>query len=191
MRPITYYLRLRFCLRVERLPLHGGIRRREHDGSTTSHHHHACAIVNWSAPTGSPTQVFSTSFPNRHPVCQYAGPDECAEALARPCSELPPDCCNAAPLSLLSLFRFRGQLSHVVAGASQLILRRKEGHAEAEVETEDSPWVDFLAECEARGLTTRRLGSFHVEDNREPDDVLVYAVGRDPQRVASLPALMG
>jgi hypothetical protein len=70
----------------------------------------------------------------------------------------------------------------------QLILRRKEGHAQAEVESEDGPWVEFLASCQARGLITRRLGSFRHAQNREPDDVLLFAVGRDPQRVAALPA---
>ena len=56
------------------------------------------------------------------------------------------------------------------------------------MESEDGPWVEFLAACQALGVTTRRLGSFRHPQNREPDDVLLFAVGRDPQRVAALPA---
>jgi len=68
-----------------------------------------------------------------------------------------------------------------------LILNRASG--DAQVEQRDTPWEDFLELSRARGYHNRCLGKYHCAENREPTDVLVYAVSTAEATLAMLPAL--
>jgi len=68
----------------------------------------------------------------------------------------------------------------------QLILDRSAG-GEAKVEQQDTPWLAFLEQCGVHGFHTRPLGRFHHPENREPEDLLLVAISRNPHKLDALP----
>mmetsp|Transcript_35870 Transcript_35870/g.78308 ORF Transcript_35870/g.78308 Transcript_35870/m.78308 type:complete len:265 (-) Transcript_35870:228-1022(-) len=68
-----------------------------------------------------------------------------------------------------------------------LVLDRTSGTAQ--VEQRDTPWEAFLEQCNARGYHSRCLGKYHCAENREPTDVLIYALCTSEAALAALPLL--
>ena len=69
----------------------------------------------------------------------------------------------------------------------QLILDRTSGAAQ--VEQRDTPWEAFLEQSGVRGYFSRCLGKYHCVENREPADVLVYALSTAEATLMALPLL--